>query len=89
MAEKKILAITAFAKALIDVTTEVDDDEDPQDAIKEYGKELTRSLTTRGVFLTHDLSINFCYCQVLDHLWYCGGIQDCQDGEEGMEKPES
>jgi hypothetical protein len=50
MAEKKILAITAFAKALIDVTTEVDDDEDPQDAIKEYGKELTRSLTTLGVF---------------------------------------
>ena len=32
-ADKKVLAFSAFAKALIEVTTEVDDDDDPQDAI--------------------------------------------------------
>jgi hypothetical protein len=48
-AELKIRAVVAFAKALIDVTTEVDEDEDPQDAIKEYGKEVARSLATFGI----------------------------------------
>ncbi len=48
-AEMKIRAVVAFAKALIDVTTEVDEDEDPQDAIKEYGKEIARSLATFGI----------------------------------------
>ena len=47
--ELKIRAVVAFAKALIDVTTEVDEDEDPQDAIKEYGKEVARSLATFGI----------------------------------------
>ena len=48
-ADKKVLAFSAFVKALIEVTTEVDDDDDPQDAIKDYGKELTRSLTSFGI----------------------------------------
>ncbi len=48
-ADAKIRAVLAFAKALIDVTTEVDEDEDPLDAIKEYGKEIVRSLTTCGI----------------------------------------
>ena len=37
--EKKIWAIVAFTKALAEVTTEVDDDEDPLDSIKDYGKD--------------------------------------------------
>ena len=49
MAEKKILAFTAFARALNEVATEVDDDDDPQDAIKEYGKELVKSMTLIGI----------------------------------------
>lgn len=31
------------------MATEVDEDDDPQDAIKEYGKELTSSLTSSGI----------------------------------------
>ena len=49
LADKKVLAMNAFAKALIEVTTEVDEDEDPQDAIKEYGKELVSSLASAGI----------------------------------------
>ena len=48
-AEKRILAITTFVRALKEVTTEVDDDDDPQDAIKEYGKQLVKSLTLIGI----------------------------------------
>ena len=48
-AEKRILAITTFVRALKEVATEVDDDDDPQDAIKEYGKQLVKSLTLIGI----------------------------------------
>ena len=36
-------------RALKEVATEVDDDDDPQDAIKEYGKQLVKSLTLVGI----------------------------------------
>ena len=36
-------------KALIEVSTDVDDDEDPLDSIKEYGKELVKALTLNGI----------------------------------------
>ena len=45
----RILAVAAFAKALMEVATEVDDEDDPLDAIKEYGKELAKSLAIFGI----------------------------------------
>ena len=48
-ADKKIMAIVAFSKALTEVTTEVDDDEDPLDSIKEYGKDVAKALTLHGI----------------------------------------
>ena len=47
--DKKILAIVAFAKALTEVTTDVDDDEDPKDSIKEYGKDVAKALILHGI----------------------------------------
>ncbi len=48
-AEKKILAVVAFAKALAEVAADVDDDEDPQDSIKDYGKELVKAFTLNAI----------------------------------------
>ena len=39
----------AFAKLLTEVTTEVDDDEDPKDCIKEYGKDVAKALILHGI----------------------------------------
>ena len=39
----------AFAKDLAEVTTDVDDDEDPLDSIKDYGKELSKAFTLNGI----------------------------------------
>ena len=39
----------AFAKALAEVTTDVDDDEDPLDSIKDYGKDLVKALSLNGI----------------------------------------
>ena len=39
----------AFAKALAEVATDVDDDEDPLDSIKDYGKELSKAFTLNGI----------------------------------------
>ena len=48
-AEKRILAVAAFAKALAEVATDVDDDEDPLDSIKDYGKELLKAFTLNAI----------------------------------------
>ena len=48
-AEKRILAVAAFAKALAEVATNVDDDEDPLDSIKDYGKELLKAFTLNAI----------------------------------------
>ena len=48
-AEKKILATIAFAKALIEVATDVDDDDDPREAVKDYGKEVLAALTLHQI----------------------------------------
>ena len=39
----------AFVKALTEVTTDVDDDEDPLDSIKDYGKDLVKALSLNGI----------------------------------------
>jgi hypothetical protein len=43
------LAVVAFSKALSEVSTDVDDDDDPLDSIKDYGKELTKAFTLHGI----------------------------------------
>ena len=43
------MAFTAFARALNEVATEVDDEEDPREAIKEYGKDLVKSMSLNGI----------------------------------------
>ena len=48
-AEKKNLATIAFAKALIEVAGDVDDDDDPKEAIKEYGTEVLAALTLHQI----------------------------------------
>ena len=39
----------AFAKALAEVATDVDDDEDPLDSIKDFGKDLVKALSLNGI----------------------------------------
>ncbi len=48
-AEKKNLATIAFAKALIEVAGDVDDDDDPREAIKEYGNEVLGALNLHQI----------------------------------------
>ena len=43
------MAFVAFSKALMEVSTDVDDDDDPVDSIKEYGKDLLAALTLHGI----------------------------------------
>ena len=37
-------------KALIEVSTDVDEDEDPLDSIKEYGKDVVKALILNGIW---------------------------------------
>ena len=39
----------AFAKTLAEVAAEVDDDEDPSDSIKDFGKDLAKALSLNGI----------------------------------------
>jgi hypothetical protein len=45
----------AFSKALAEVSTDVDDDDDPADSIKEYGKDLLVALTLHGIGEAHKI----------------------------------